>query len=480
MGTHFLSVLGTGLYEPVVYGVQGDSGAAEQEFVQIALMERFAEQLKDGGKITILLTNGARKANWENRVYSQRDVELSGRWASARKEQVRENAPKIGMEVLLQENYRELYEITNDISIPNASMEQEIWDIFETIYNAIDEGDEIIFDITHSFRSIPMLAMTIINYAKVMKACTLKGIYYGAYEAGQMRDGVKYAPIVDLTVYNEILEWTNAAEAFMQYGVAAKMKEVYDNKMKSFVGDRREWQPIGNKIKAMQDLSMAIFTCRGAGMTGEKGNAQKSVESAYAVLKKKSTEESTAKAREIKPLFPLLEKIGESYASYFNKENNVEIGLGVVEWSIKNNMIQQGYTALEETMITYLCNYYGIDDRTEKTRENIVGRTITGIIYKYQDLFKKSREDAAQEMLKNGFPGADETEREQIRKIVLTIPGELLQLCDKVKNRRNDINHFGFRLNPAKSDSLADGLQDYYNEFVKIIEAMNQTKTCED
>lgn len=39
------------------------------------------------------------------------------------------------------------------------------------------EGDEIIFDITHSFRSIPMLAITIMNYAKVLKNCKLKEVY---------------------------------------------------------------------------------------------------------------------------------------------------------------------------------------------------------------------------------------------------------------------------------------------------------------
>lgn len=487
MRTHFLSVLGTGLYEPVVYGIQGDGGTAEQEFVQIALMERFAEQLKDGGKITILLTDGARKANWENRTYSGRDVDSSGRWISAGKHEVQENAPKIGMKETLAEKYPELYGITKDISIPNASTETEIWDVFEAIYNAIDEGDEIIFDITHSFRSIPLLAMTIINYAKVMKKCTLKGIYYGAYEAAEIQDGVKYAPIVDLTVYNEILEWTNAAEAFMQYGVAAKMKEVYDNKKKLIVGDKREWKPLENKINAMHDLSMAIFTCRGTDMDklNEKDNqkSQKSIKNAYVALVKKSTKESETKAREMKPLYPLLEKIDESFKTYFAREDNVEIGLGMVEWSLRNNMIQQGYTALEETMITYLCNYYGIDDRTEKTRERIVGKTITGIINKYQckslTEFENDRERVADELLKKEFQGMSDTNKKEVEGIVFTIPVAFLQQCDKVKNRRNDINHFGFREFPAKSDTLGSDLKKYYNKFVEIMEEMNQKKTQE-
>lgn len=488
MRTHFLSVLGTGLYEPVIYGFQGDSGTLEQEFVQIALMERFAGQLKDG-KITILLTDGARRSNWENRAYTGKDVEFSGRWVSGKKQLVRENDTKTGMKTTLRENYPELYGRTEDISIRNASTDEEIWSVFETIYNAIDEGDEIIFDITHSFRSIPMLAMTIINYAKVMKKCTLKGIYYGAYEAAEVRDGVKHAPIVDLTVYNEILEWTNAAEAFMQYGVAAKMKEVYEGKMKSVAGDKREWAPIRKKVNAMQDLSMAIFTCRGTDMdeldkelgTNDKNKAKKSIKNAYAALAQQNTKESENKAREMKPLYPLLEKIGDSYRTYFDKEDNVGVGLGMVEWSIKNNMIQQGYTALEETMTTYLCMHYGIGELTEKTRGQIVGRTITGIIRECQPLEKldNDREGVLQVLIEKDFSDKGEADREKIREIVRTIPVNFIQQCDKVKGRRNDINHFGFREFPAKSDALGVDLKDCYDDFVKIMAEMDRDETLE-
>lgn len=500
MKTHFLSVLGTSLYEPVVYGFQGYSGAIEHEFVQIALMERFAKQLTDDGKITILLTEGANKSNWKDRVYTEKDVELSGKWVSGKKQTVCENGTKIGMRSTLEKNYPELYGNINVAQIQNASTEEEIWSVFETIYNEIDEGDEIIFDITHSFRSIPMLAMTIINYAKVMKNCTLKGIYYGAYEAAKIQDGVKYAPIVDLTVYNEILEWTNAAEAFMQYGVAAKMKEVYDGKMNSIAGDKSEWKPIGNKIDAMQNLSMAIFTCRGADMDQldkkgqenagkskkeekkEEKKSKKSIKCAYAYMARKSTEEAETKAREIKPLYPLLKKIDDSYKTYFDKEDNVGVGLGMVEWCINNNMIQQGFTALEETMITYICKYYRIDDRTEKTREKMIGNIITGIAGKGRSLteFENDRERVAEEVLaENGFKGLDETAREKIRRIVFTIPVNFLKQCQKIKDRRNDINHLGFRNDPANSDQLRSDLKEYYDDFVKIMEEMDQNKTDE-
>ncbi len=41
--------------------------------------------------------------------------------------------------------------------------------MFSEIYDVIDEGEEIYFDITHGLRNIPMLVMAILEYAKVTK-----------------------------------------------------------------------------------------------------------------------------------------------------------------------------------------------------------------------------------------------------------------------------------------------------------------------
>lgn len=97
MGVHFISVLGTSLYEPVVYHFSGqDTTPQEQEFVQIALLKRFKEQILQGGKVSVLLTEGAKKRNWEDRAYQEKDVELSRRWDSAKKNEVQAGKQKKG------------------------------------------------------------------------------------------------------------------------------------------------------------------------------------------------------------------------------------------------------------------------------------------------------------------------------------------------------------------------------------------------
>lgn len=492
MGVHFISVLGTSLYEPVVYHFSGqDTTPQEQEFVQIALLKRFKEQILQGGKVSVLLTEGAKKRNWEDRAYQEKDVELSRRWDSAKKNEVQAGKQKEGMRSLLQKTEPQLYEKINVVPINNASTEEEIWSVFETLYNVFGEGDEIIFDITHSFRSIPMLAITIMNYAKVLKNCKLKGIYYGAYEAAQITDGVKYAPIVDLTVYDEILEWTNAAEAFMRYGFSNKMQEVYAEKMERFrkenglevfIKQKNQWAPIKKKIDAMKNLEECIFTGRGTDakelQTGTYEN--KSLKNAYEQLADISRNEKKEAEKEIKPLYPLLEKIETQYGQYFNREKNYEIGCGAVEWSIHNNMVQQGYTALEETIKTYLCDKYGIDDKEEETRDGIIGGILTGTSKylrendirrkEFEELRLNQPERVCQEVRSRMYTQALESEySDQINTIILSIPLKMVELSLKVKEKRNDINHFGFRANPAPAQKFGSQLEQCYKEFKELI-----------
>ena len=90
-----------------------------------------------------------------------------------------------------------------------------MWDTFNKILDEINDDDQIIFDITHGFRSTPMQILVVLNYAKVIKKnVKIKGIYYGAFEN---RDNVtNIAPIFDLSNYDEILDWTAAADSFIK------------------------------------------------------------------------------------------------------------------------------------------------------------------------------------------------------------------------------------------------------------------------
>lgn len=74
------------------------------------------------------------------------------------------------------------------------------------VYDQLKSDDEIVFDFTHAFRSIPMVAIVILNYTKVMKDIRTNGIYYGAFEvletiseARGLLPEERRVPVLDLT-----------------------------------------------------------------------------------------------------------------------------------------------------------------------------------------------------------------------------------------------------------------------------------------
>ena len=475
MSIHILSVLGTTLYEPVLY--EGKNGCMETEFIQMAVINEYKEELKKGGRVTIFVTNKSNEKNKEDRQYTIQDQTFADKWISNKKANIIKGACKKGLKTQIEETFPDIAENVEYINIPDMKTEKEIWEVFDTIYFSIKENDRLVFDITHSFRSIPMLAVTVINYAKVVKKCKLEGVYYGAYEGAHDEGIIKKAPIIDLTVFNEILEWTYAAESFENYGNIDKMKEVYDIRNEKIPKEeKRYWAPIKTTIKNMENVSLGISTCRGVDSTkldGKKNLDEKSVKQAYISLKESVSKLEKDYDNEITPMAELVNHAAKQFEA-FDCANDYEVGIEMVRWSIRYHMIQQGYTALEETIKTFICEIYNIDDVSRHNRENIVSSMFTaceeGILDDREVLFNKlTKKDR---FFAPTYAKLDENMKKTARKMIMEIPKELFGLAQGVKKYRNDINHLGFNNEARTSCTLEKKLNEYFNKFEKIVETM--------
>lgn len=83
----------------------------------------------------------------------------------------------------------------------------------------LSTGDELIVDVTHSFRSLPITIMNLLLYLRNVssKNIRISHIYYGMIE---MSKEYGYAPIVDLKKILKLNDWIVGAMAFKQYGNA--------------------------------------------------------------------------------------------------------------------------------------------------------------------------------------------------------------------------------------------------------------------
>ncbi len=111
--------------------------------------------------------------------------------------------------------------------------ENQIQKNIETIYQHLtnelltpsSQKIDLYIDITHSFRSLPIVLLQVIQYFTWIHQNTIqiKGIYYGMLEV--IKD-LGYAPIINLNAIQNIQMWTQAAYDFQNYANSFLLSEL--------------------------------------------------------------------------------------------------------------------------------------------------------------------------------------------------------------------------------------------------------------
>lgn len=144
-----------------------------------------------------------------------------------------------------------------DIPIPSGQTEDELWQIFEAVVNSVEPGEEIILDVTHSFRSIPLFVFLAGIYLQKSRNVTISGVYYGAYERDRER-----SPIFNLTPTLKFADWLIATDKFLNTGSAADLAKLLSTIQRDFYRKgRQKREPIvptslisfGTRIQAISD-----------------------------------------------------------------------------------------------------------------------------------------------------------------------------------------------------------------------------------
>lgn len=427
----FLSVLGVAFYETCRYR-KDDFTGGETLFVQKSLLEYLQQQENWGGEndlVLMLLTDLARKNNW--------DRNLKTRFCAKLQQEVAYQ----GLEkILLDMNLSYL-----DIAIPDGKDGDQMWEIFEVIFDKLQEGDELYLDITNSFRYLPMLLVVLVNYAKLLKNVKVKAIFYGNYEARDKESNI--APIMDLLPLSVLQDWTLAASDYLRYGQVEKLFELSESSLLPILRNTETRTKDAEKLRSfvtkLKEMVEERTTCRGYAIVGSKN-----------VRKLKCTASEIQKVT-IVQLRPIFEKIKQSLNEFDAKENVLNC-IKAAKWCCANKLYQQATTMLEEGLGTFLCCHYQLDYRNKANRDAIFGC----ISIKTQN--KDTEENTANKELVEKILADDSVWG---NKAFVTILQKILEL-------RNDYNHAGFKKNPFSAqkvietiEELLDGIEEVLSEI---------------
>ena len=413
----FISVLGAGFYENCVY-VQDDFKSSQTRFIQQATLELI--DCKGGwtteDKICILLTDKAREVNWEV--------------ASRAKSKTDNAVPYVGLKHIL--NQMGLSAQVEGVSILSGMNENEMWKIFQTVFDLIEDGDELYFDLTHSFRYLPMLVLVLGNYAKFLKNIRIAHISYGNYEA---RNG-NGAPIINLLPLATLQDWTFAAADFLRNGNCDQLVQLTKRAIRPILIEISGKDEVANSLQSLtnelQTITNNIQTCRGLAITQNDNMAQL----------KRSIETLTTEI--IPPLIPVVKKIELSFAN-FSVDKNTLNGLHAARWCYDNRMYQQAITILQETIVSLICEQTGLSVKNDT--ERMLVNTAFYVV------FNKKQQEEETWRLPNYGDGNDA--KNKVKELIqLPIVNELSSSFFVATNLRNDFNHSGFRKNPMEADKI--------------------------
>lgn len=342
-----------------------------------------------------------------------------------------------------------------NIMIPQGKTNEEIWQIFNLVYENIEENDEIYVDITHSLRSIPVVFMSVLNHAKITKGCHIKRILYGAYEA---KEEDNRSPIFDLILFDKITDWSFGVDQLISTGESEKFCSAAEETLKPLKSQTQGKDELvsltekcAKKIKEFYtDLKLA------QGKPIQKNGVE--LKNLLDEIKELNKDERL----EIKPFYDILEKI-ENQVDFFEENNLVENILGCAKLCVKFGMYQQAYTFLLENIINYICLEAGLDWNKLKDREsvaNVIGSK--NLAVRKEKNYEKGQESGDKET------SDKETELQNLKDKLGFITEDIAKYYDKLGQYRNTLNHAGFRENPLSKKKVLDEINSFISEFEKL------------
>ncbi|PIW70093.1 MAG: TIGR02221 family CRISPR-associated protein [Ignavibacteriales bacterium CG12_big_fil_rev_8_21_14_0_65_30_8] len=319
------------------------------------------------------------------------------------------------------------------ILIPTGKSTDEIWEMFSLIAESIPENSELIIDITHGFRSQPMLALSIAIFLRVVKSVKIKKIIYGAFEA-KNEDNI--APIFNLTSFINLIDWSYATDMFIKHGSGNLLSSLLTNLHEQVRIEQQQFTNLKTFGSLLEKLTESLTFIR----PQEVSRYGKELPA-----KLKKINYDIKQIQEVKPLQYLLEKIPRSFSSLVIEDENIFTEAGfkmqaeMIKYYLETQQYVQAITLSREFIVSLVCKHLGLKftKRADRT----------------------ASEDRLNEWTSFHSKGFQLEE----------YPSKLADLWGKIRDARNDINHAGMRDSTAPASKLKKSIIDYCTETIKLI-----------
>jgi hypothetical protein len=318
------------------------------------------------------------------------------------------------------------------LPIPEGHKEHELWEIFDALTNAVEENEQVLFDITNSFRSLPFLSFLAIAYLKSAKKVNVKNVLYGAWDA---RDADNHSPVFDLTSFVSLLDWLTASEQFIQTGNAGRLAVQLKK------SNAASLDPLAQTVS---EIALGLELLRPADVSASAQNLTDALGSAEAQLPQ--------------PFGVISQRLKEAYAQFGQTDDregakiHLSNQLRMINWYYQKQHFVHALALGREWVVSLLCDEFGLDLWEPASRVEAELLLQGGV-----------RRDAQGVIVQTSPYLAAWKEHPQAKRINRLWGGEPFNLA----NFCNDVMHTGFRKSPKPA-------QEIVNQTKVIVEEINQ------
>ncbi len=245
------------------------------------------------------------------------------------------------------------------VEIPSGRNEEELWEIFRKISDEVTvENTDIIFDITHCFRSIPFFAVLLARFLCFLnKQTEIRNIFYGFLDR-QTRE----SRIVDLVPLLEMLDVIDSINSLEKYGDLKDFSQLLSRKQKNL---KNRFPESLRKIKSVLERLNAITEMTYIPQLREIA------ESLDSLLKDQNL---LLEASQHFRALSFLKSRLQSLADRFKIKPEWKAQLEIARWYHENRHSSQALLVLREAIITYFCQLEGKDFYDNEKREEVEKR----------------------------------------------------------------------------------------------------------
>lgn len=198
----------------------------------------------------------------------------------------------------------------------------------------LNNGDELVVDITHSFRSLPMFMMNLLVYLQNVssKNITISNIHYGMLEV--VRE-LGYTPILDLRAMMNVNDWITGAYAFKMFGNTYKISELLETEDKSVAPILRDFSDAMN-LNYLYPMQAEVQKLSGI----------------------KNREYQTELPRLI--ITPIVKQFIKTFQVKDEMHRQSLFQLKLADWQFQHKKFGQAFLTSNDALISYVCELNGL------------------------------------------------------------------------------------------------------------------------